>query len=228
MLKLNLTFHLSDYPQTVLLGSRCVNHRPQKSEVVLSGLSISIETAGRNYQVISDLPPEPDRPGASDGLIWPCCLLSLPGGASIEQQMMLPATGNAAAISWRLRGRAESPVILRASPLFRVPRPAASTSFAIEPEVDGERLAWCPFLSSSKIFADTNGRLVKTIGRAEDGITPGSFEFVLCPRPALLIFGSETCHGTNVNPLLGGFLARLAPERTKFAAPGPPLQPIAA
>lgn len=197
----------------ILFGSRSGELRqPRNNGVVLSGLSICLATGGKAYQVVSEVPPEPDRPGDAGGVLWPCSLLSLPDGGSIEQEMMLPVDGNAAAISWRRRDRSRALVQLRVSPIFTAPHLSDSSSFEVEPEIDGGRLAWRPFRTSSKIFADTNGRLVRPNGQPEDGFAPGSFEFALGPGPALLIFSSETRQGTNVNPLLGGFLARLTPQ----------------
>jgi hypothetical protein len=209
MLKLDLTFHLDEYPHPVHFGDSCISlQHPENRNVMLDGLSISIETKGRTYQVISERPPEPDRPYLSGGAIWPFCLLPLPDGVSVEQQMMLPVAGNAAAFSWRLRGRALAPVTLRVSPVFSV-TPLVSSSFEIEPETNGGRLAWRASRSSSRIIADSNGRFVKQSELLRNGAIPATFEFTLGPTPALLIFSSETRVGAELNPLIGGFLAQL-------------------
>lgn len=59
---------------------------------------------------------------------------------------------------------------------------------------------------------------METSELTEDGLAPAGFEFVLDRWPALLILRSETRQGTSANSLLGGFLARLAPDQNGFPA----------
>ncbi|MGH8094755.1 MAG: hypothetical protein ACREIF_15005 [Chthoniobacterales bacterium] len=100
MLKLELPFHL------VARGAFLRNnfeevHRPRANEVILEGLSISIAAGTKTYEVSSERPPGHDGPGSlPSGMLWSRCLWPLIGGISIEQQMMIPADGNAPAVSW--------------------------------------------------------------------------------------------------------------------------------
>lgn len=214
MLKLELPFHLAESRQAVFRAPSLTSGSDSKTvEVILDGFSISIETGGRTYHLVSEGPPEADRPDVFNGTLWPYCLLPLSDGISIEQQMMLPAAGDAAAISWRLLDRATAPVRLRASPIFRAGQPFAAAGFEIEPETNGGRLAWRPFHYSAKIIADTNGRCAGVAGSVAAGIIPAAFEFNLGPSPSVLIFCAESRAETEVDPLIGGFLAQLTAER---------------
>ena len=214
MLKLNLPFHLNECPREAFLKRGLTTlRRETTSVVVLDGLAVSIETENSIYHIVSECPPEPDGAGLYRGTMWPRCRLPFADGLAIEQQMLLPAGGGAAAVSWRLLGHASRPFRLRVSPIFSASQPLGRAGFEIEPETNGGRLAWRPVPHSSKIVADTNGRLLPSAGPAPAGMIPGSFEFELGPRPALLIFSAEPGHGDRVDPLIGGFLAHLAEER---------------
>ena len=104
--------------------------------------------------------PELDRPGNGGGMIWPFYHWTLGSGVAIEQQMMLPAGGDAIAISWRLRSRSASPVELTAIPVFAAAEPLQPAGFEFEPETAGGRLIWYPFGRSSSIIADTSGHFL--------------------------------------------------------------------
>jgi hypothetical protein len=222
MLKLELPFHLSQIPH--FLRSDLVEIVPRKSlEVVLEALSVSVETGHNAYQFVSDHRPEPDGMGPFRGMLWPRSLLPLGDGIAIEQQMLFPGKGDAVAFSWRLLGRPTFPARLTAAPIFSATRPFGAAGFEIEAETNGGRLAWRPYDRSSKIIADTNGRLVAT-----PGVIPGSFEFELSPHPSVLIFSSEPRSESGLDPLIGGFLAQLTVQRGRTADHDEPRQLIAA
>jgi hypothetical protein len=214
MLKLELPFHLTEFRDERLFRSSVAQSRVTTSEIVLMGLSIGIETGGKTCEICSDDCPDSDTPSFR-GTVWPRSLLPLSREMSVEQQMFLPAGGNAVAISWRLVGQALSPARLRVSPIFIAGKPISAAKFEIEPEPNGGRLAWRPYDHCSKIIADTNGRCAGgTSFFMRSGRTSSIFEFDLGSRPAVLIFSAELESSADANPLIGGFLAQLAEHRT--------------
>ena len=217
MLKLDLPFSIVEEPRRASFV-RGVGRsiKVEQANLWLKGLSISIEVAGRSYVIVSEQTPQPDRPGPFQGAIWPRCVLPLPAGTAIEQQMMLPAAGDAIVMSWRLLARCDRPATLRVSPTFTATKRFAPTLFCVEAETDGGRLTWRPFPSSSKIIADTNGRSIDVITPLGSTVAPVTFEFELGKRPAILILRSELAAQTSLNPLIGGFLAALTREREHF------------
>lgn len=212
MLTLNLPFHTGALERVALHGSNSADH-PKQSETTLHGLALSFDTGGRLYQVASDQPAQPSRPGLNHGVTWARYRLPLPGGISVEQQIMVPADGDGVAMSWRLVGRNDAAVRLHASPIFSSARDFAVGGFAVELPARGGRLTWQPFHNSSQIIADSNGHFVVGVGTLPTGIIPGSFEFELGRLPAVLIFCAEQHGATVINPLIGGFLAQLSEER---------------
>jgi hypothetical protein len=227
MFTIKLPFHLTECArQHYLRGSRVAEARRLTSkEVVLDGLCISIETLGRSYDVVSDAPPEADSVGLFRGTVWPRYLLALQDGVFIEQQMVLPAEGNAVAISWRLAGPALGPIRLTVNPIFSATEPICEREFQVEPETNGGRLGWRPYPHRSKIIADTNGRDAETeLARdcsfyasrnsAHSYLTaPVCFEFELGRQPAVLVFRTELPPGAGVDLLICGFLAEVAEAR---------------
>lgn len=224
MLKLELPFHLTECArESFFVSSLAELRQPKPDEVTLESLSISIETGGKTYAVISNGCPQADSVGPFLGTVWPRWLLPLSDEISVEQKMVLPAGGNAIAISWRSIGRA-LPARLKVSSLFSAQQPFSGVGFEIEPETNGGRLAWRPHDHSAKIIADTNGCFVGKATpsdfdsvldlRARSGVVPASFEFDLGPRPAVLIFSAEPRIGAGADPLIGAFLAQLAEQRT--------------
>ncbi|MGB8342497.1 MAG: hypothetical protein WCE51_12970 [Chthoniobacterales bacterium] len=214
MLKLQLPFHLTERTGGTFFRSSPSELRREKvSEVILEGLSIVIEMPGKIYTVSSDRPPQSDYSSPASSAIWPRWRWALTDEISVEQQMVLPARGNALAISWRLIGLTFVPVRLEARPVFSVSQPCPSNGFQIEPETDGSRLTWRPSDCSSKIIADTNGCLVEGTLTTESGLIPSTFQFELRPCPSVLIFSSESQNEAGVDPLIGGFLADLAVQR---------------
>lgn len=214
MLKLSLPFSITEEP----CGSSFPCHLSRSSKVEktllwLEGLSIAVEIKGSEYRVVSECALEPDSPGAYLGTIWSRSVFSLPQGAAIEQQLMAPIGGSAIALSWRLRGPAPSPITFRVSPAFTGTERFESTRFEVEPETNGGRLTWRPYQSSSKIIADTNGRLTAFLRSATPNVIPATFEFDLGCKPAVLILSAELADETPLNPLIGGFLAGLIAER---------------
>jgi hypothetical protein len=225
MLKLELPFHLAKSADERCLRSGIGERRPRTSEIILAGLSISIETAGKTYEVSANEYSASDSPSFR-GTTWPRSLLPLTSGMSVEQQMLLPAGGDAIAMSWRLLGRTLLPARLRVSPIFLAREPISAGGFEIEPETSGGRLAWRPHDDSAKIIADTNGRCAggaTSIGLdlagsidspVQSGVTPATFQFHLGLRPAVLIFSAEPQSQAEADPLIGGFIAQLAQQRT--------------
>lgn len=186
MLKLELPFHLTESARGTFFRSGPAEPRGlRKTKIVLQALSVSIETGGNTYHVISDRPPESVGAGPFCGTLWPRCVLPLTDGISLEQQMLVPDAGDAILIFWRLIGR----------------------GFEIEPETNGGRLAWAPHDRSSKIFADTDGRLIDEVTPSQAGVLPASFAFELGLHPAILIFSAEVQDGAGADPLIGAFLA---------------------
>ncbi len=220
MLKLELPFHPTESADGVFLRSGPGDRPLGTSEIILEGFSISIETAGKTYEVCSDGYSSSDSPGSFRGTMWPRSLLPLPCGTLVEQQMLLPAPGGALAVSWRLVGRAFFPARLMVSPLFLVAPPSLGAGFGFEPETDGGRLAWRPHDHSSKIIADTNGCFAPGARcrgfkpgadfPAPRSVVPGTFLFALGPHPAVLILASEAQTGAAMDPLIGAFLAQVA------------------
>ena len=186
--------------------------------MLLEGFLLSIETGGKTFQIVSQKPPLPDRPGRYDGTLWPYFLLALSRDRWIEQQMMLPAAGGAAAVSWRLVGPASPAVTLHVSPIFTADRPFSRVGFEFEPERNGGRITWQPFAHFAAIIADTNGRLLAQRREAAAAVAPGTFEFQIGSNPSLLILTADTtrCQG-QIDPIIGGFLAQLDDERREVA-----------
>jgi hypothetical protein len=229
MLKLQLPYQLTECVSEPLSRSNPVEHRREKtSEVILEGLLIAIETRGKIYTVSSDRPPQSDYSNRGLSAIWPRWRWALNDEISVEQQMLLPAEGNALAISWRLIGVTFAPVLLEARPFFRALQPLSFSSFHVEPETNGGRLTWRPHVRSSKIIADTNGRLVERPLANEPGAMPSTFQFELGTRPSVLIISSESNNEANANPLIGGFLADLAAQRATTTARHDPRNLVAA
>jgi hypothetical protein len=229
MFRLDIPFHLSSKLRGLSPGGHAQSLGRGAAAVRLEGLLLSVETGENTRQVVSEQPPLPDGPGQFNGTLWPYFLLPLLPGAWIEQQMMLPATGDAAAVSWRLVGSAAGPVKLRVSPIFAVDRPFTRTSFEVEPRESGGRMTWRPFLHSSQVLIDTNGRLLERSAEPAPGAAPGTFEFRLSSNPSLLILCAERaqCEG-RIDPMIGGFLAQLKDERVRKASQDRRLNLIAA
>lgn len=219
MLNLQLPFRLSAKPSTSFFrGNRTEFLRAERSEIVLEGLSISIKAGARIYEVSSDR-SQGVGAGPSAGTAWTRWLWRLDDGISIEQQMAVPAEGDAFAISWRSIGRPLFPCRFEVRPIFSAVEPFAETGFGFEPETNGGRLAWQPLDNSSKIIADTNGRFDPIGSSSGADVVPAAFEFTLTPQPAILIFSSESPRQAGLDPLIGGFLARLSAHPTATTEP---------
>ena len=80
--------------------------------------------------------------GRYDGTLWPYFRLPLAPDAWIEQQMLLPAAGDAALVSWRLFGRASGTVKLSASPIFAAKEAFALAGFEMKPAMSGGQVTW--------------------------------------------------------------------------------------
>ena len=191
--------------------------RSDPAEIILEGLSISIKAGARIYEVSSVF--QGAGGGPSCGTAWTRCLWQLDDGISIEQQLAIPAGGDALAVSWRSIGRPLVPCRFEVSPVFSAPEPFTETGFRFEPETNGGRLTWQPLPNSSKIIADTNGRFDPIGPLSGAGVVPATFEFTLRPQPALLIFSSESPRQTGTDPLIGGFLARLSVDPVAATEP---------
>lgn len=229
MLKLQLPFHLTECAGgTFFRSSPLERHQEKANDVILEGLSIVIETRGKIYTVSSDRPPQSDYSSRGSGTIWPRWSWALTDEVSVEQQMLLPAAGDALAISWRLIDLTFVPVLLEARPFFRALQPLSMSSFHVEPETNGGRLTWRPHVRSSKIIADTNGRLVEPPLATEPGAMPSTFQFELGVHPSVLIISSESNNEASADPLIGGFLADLAAQRATMTARHDPRNLVAA
>lgn len=213
MLKLELPFHLTEPPQRSLPCSVGPADASKHAIVILTGLAISIDFHGRTYDVVSESPPRSDGL-AHERMLWPYSLLRLSAKVSLEQQMMLPIRGNAAAISWRLAGNSVGPVKLRVTPIFTARAGLTSPGFQIESRTSGGRITWRPFPGCARIIGDTNGALQHRFVRLPGGTSPGSFHFHLSRRPSLLILCRETAPDARaIDPLIGSFLAQLNADR---------------
>jgi hypothetical protein len=213
MLKLESPFHLTESAHELHSRSGLGQRPPKASEIILDGLSILIEAGRKTYDVVSEGPPEHDSAGAFRGTTWARWLLPVTGEMSIEQQMVLPAGGDALAISWRSIGQMFVPCRLKVRPVFRANPAFSQAGFDFEPETDGGRLAWQPLGHSSKIIADTNGRFRISRPSLDADFIPALFEFDLGPNPALLILTVEPRSEAGIDPLIGGFLADLLAQR---------------
>lgn len=210
MLKLQLPFRLTiKTPGSLFWSNRAEFGRTQAAEIILEGLSISIKAGARIYEVSSFCE---GGGGPSCGTAWTRCLWQLDDGVAIEQQIAIPADGDALAISWRSIGRPLVPCRFDVSPIFSACEPFTETGFRFEPETNGGRLAWQPLPNSSQIIADTNGRFDPIGPLSGAGVVPAAFEFDLSPQPAVLIFSSESPRPAGTDPLIGGFLARLSAD----------------
>jgi hypothetical protein len=216
MLNLELPFRLTvTTPASFFRSNRTEFPGTEQTEIILEGLSISIKAGARIYEVASVFSPGAGR-GPSSGTAWTRSVWQVDDGISIEQQMAMPAGGDALAISWRSIGRPLFPSRFEVSPIFSAAEPFAETGFRFEPETNGGRLTWQPLENSSKIIADTNGRFDSIGSSSGAGVIPAAFEFTLSPQPAVLIFSSESPRQAGTDPLIGGFLAHLSsdPEAT--------------
>lgn len=210
MLNLELPFRLTiKTPVPFLRNHRPQSRRTQSAEITLEGLSITIKAGRRVYEVSSVCQ---GAGGPSCGTAWTRCLWQLDDGISIEQQIAIPAGGDALAISWRSIGRPLSPCRFRVSPVFSAHEPFTGAGFRFEEETNGGRLAWQPLPNSSQIIADTNGRFDPIGSLTGADVVPAAFEFDLSPQPAVLIFSSESPRRAGTDPLIGGFLARLSAD----------------
>ena len=210
MLNLELPFRLTIKTPAPFFG----NHQPQSrrtqsTQVTLEGLSIAIKAGQRVYEISSVCP---SAEGPSCGTAWTRCLWQLEDGVAIEQQIAIPADGDALAISWRSIGRPLVPCRFDVSPVFSAREPFTETGFRFEPETNGGRLACQPLPNSSQIIADTNGRFDPIGPLSGAGVVPAAFQFDLSPQPAVLIFSSESPRQAGTDPLIGGFLARLSAD----------------
>jgi hypothetical protein len=153
MLKLDLTFHLTENARKTFLRNGLTEISPPKDyEVFLEALSVSIEAGKSTYQVASDRRSEPDGIGPVRGMLWPRSLLPIGDGVAIEQQMLFSATGDAVVFLWRLVGRATFLVQLKAAPIFSATRSFSDAGFAIEPET--MEVAWrgVPFIARPRLL----------------------------------------------------------------------------
>lgn len=190
------------------------NDGDQRSVLLLRGIEIALETDRKVFTLSSETSPLE----SADSLhvtAWPRWVFRLPDGTSIEQQMVLPRGGNAVAFSWRLLADSPARVTLAVTPVFSAEGLSPVNGFHRESDSAGGRLTWQPNDQSTGIVADTNGQTrPATPDPTQPGIArPGSFEFTLGRRPAVLIFSLNHRADGCSDPLLGGFLARLAEER---------------
>lgn len=218
MLTLELPFRLAvKTPTTFLRAGLAGIPRQESAAVILEELLISVQAGTRIYEVSSDYSLKDGRE-PSHRTAWARWLWQLDDGILIEQQLAVPADGDALAVSWRSIGQPLVPCRLEVSPVFSAAEPFTEAGFRFEPETHGERLTWQPLAHSSKIIADTNGRC-DSIRSFSDSNVPAAFEFNVSRQPAVLIFSSESPRLPGTDPLIGGFLAQLGADPAATTEP---------
>ena len=214
MMTINSTFDVFSGTRPGLLDvlRALPREKENRDALLLCGIEVAIENDGRTFTLSSDTPPL-ESTESSRATAWPRWVFRLPNGTSIEQQMVLPQDGNAIAFSWRLLTDSPTPVTLAVTPVFSADQLAPATGFERESDAHGGRLTWQPNERSTEIIADTNGQN-RTAPEAESSepnvARPGTFEFALGRRPAVLIFSLAHQPNGCGDPIIGGFLAQLA------------------
>jgi hypothetical protein len=157
--------------------------------------------------------------GLFGAISWPRCQFNVEPGISIEQQVLLPHDGSAAAFSWQLRNRSPQSLRLEVRPLFAGCSPWSyrDRGFQFQSAEQGGRLVWLASVLGPTISADTNGAYdddFQQIAREtkEELVSPGTFQFDLSDRPSVLILGNDRVKPTRNGHLIGTFLAGLLPE----------------
>ncbi len=172
----------------------------------------------------------PRGQGFFGGISWPVWRFRIADGLTLEQQMFLPNYESTVAMSWALRGHADTVAQLVVRPFFCGcgRRLYPDVGFQFDTENNGGRLTWLPNVRGPRLVADTNGRYHDAIVRSvdcfceetaasssrEDLIAPGRFEFELNRRPAVLILSVEDGVTTRLHHHVGVFLAGLMREKT--------------
>ena len=214
MIKIGALFKLMEQlPAYLPLGAPASFACPSYKEVTLRGFDIRLKIGGRIYELSTRHMPSNDGLRLR-GLAFARQVVPLAPGMSLEQQILLPNSGDAVATSWRLLGEKITPIGLTATPVFSSLELTSAEIFTFEAADYGGRLSWLPFRRACKIIADTNGRCTEaslTINSdGEQNITaPSAFVFNLGRHPSLLLLSVEVPTSGATDPLLGAFLADL-------------------
>ena len=207
---------LEPLPTHLLAGSAASVVFPKHKELTLRGFDVRLVIGSRPYELSTTDAPDGDgfRPR---GLAFARRVVPLAPGMLLEQQILLPNTGDTVGISWRLLGKKITPVRLTATPIFSSAEPISSETFVFDAEHDSGRLTWLPFRRAGKIIADTNGRtelgVVMDSHEYENTAAPSAFVFDLGRRPALLLLSVELRTSSATDLLIGQFLAKIANPR---------------
>lgn len=204
---------LEPLPTHLLAGSAAFVVCPTHKELTLCGFDVRLEIGCRTYELSTTDAPDGDG-FRSRGLAFARWVVPLAPGMLLEQQILLPNTGDTVGISWRLLGKKITPVRLTATPIFSSAEPISSENFVFDAGHDCGRLTWLPFHGAGKIIADTNGRaeleVVIDSHEHENTAAPSAFVFDLGRRPALLLLSVELRTSGATDPLIGQFLAEIA------------------
>jgi hypothetical protein len=208
---------LEPLPTHLLAGSAASVVFPMHKELTVRGFDVRLEIGGRTYELWTT-----DARGGdgfrSRGLAFARRVVLLAPGMLLEQQIVLPNTGDTVGISWRLLGKKITPVRLTATPIFSSAEPISSEIFVFDAKHDSGRLTWLPFRRAGKIIADTNGHctepaVVTDSHEHKNTAAPSAFVFDLGRRPALLLLSVELRTSGATDRLIGQFLAKIANPR---------------
>ena len=207
---------LEPLPTHLLASSSASVVCPTHKELTLRGFDVRLEIGGTTYELSTTDSPNGDG-FRSRGVAFARRVVPLAAGMLLEQQIMLPNTGDTIGISWRLLGKRITSGRLTATPIFSSAEPISSEIFVFDAVHDCGRLTWLPFRRAGKIIADTNGRteaaLVIDSHEHENTAAPSAFVFDLGRRPALLLLSVELRTSGATDPLIGQFLAEVANPR---------------
>jgi hypothetical protein len=231
MIKIDALLKLREPLPTALLAcpSPSIACRPYKA-LTLCAFHVRLEIGGTTHQLSTGDAHNGDG-FRSRGFAFARRIVPLVPGTLLEQQILLPDTGDAVAISWRLIGHNIRPVRLTATPIFSSADRISSEIFIFDAEHDGGRLTWSPFSDVGKIIADTNGHCTEPtvaidFNGQENTAAPSAFVFDLGRSTSLLLLSVEVPANGATDPLVGQFLADCATPRREHrylptAAQGP-------
>ena len=218
---------LEPLPTHLLASSAASVVCPTHKELTLRGFDVRLEIGGTTYELSTTDAPNGDG-FRSRGVAFARRVVPLAAGMLLEQQIMLPNTGDTVGIAWRLLGKRITPGRLTATPIFSSAEPISSEIFVSDAVHDRGLLTWLPFRRAGKIIADTNGRteaaVVINSHEHENTAAPSAFVFDLGRRPALLLLSVELRTSGATDPLIGPFLAEVANPRHEDRALPTPVQ----
>jgi hypothetical protein len=118
MVKIGARFKLREpLPASLLAGSSAPGACPSCKELTLRGFGVQSEIEARTHELSTTEPPTDDGL-RSRGLAFARRVVRLAPGIPLEQQIVLPNSGDTVGISWRLLGNEIMPVRLIATPIF--------------------------------------------------------------------------------------------------------------